>query len=947
MAMDILIKVITKIAEYTVEPVGRELGYLCFLDRNFQELETQVERLTNTRVSVQDKVSVARRNAEHTKPAVEQWLGMVDEIVGKSEAILANEGGPCSTNPVRRYKLSRQAREMADEALEMKNEGENFDTVSFSLVESSLPKVPGFLNFDSRKLIMEQIMNAVFDDNVHRIGVHGMGGVGKTMLVNKILRKIVESKSFDEVLKSTVSQTPDVKSIQEQLAEQLGLKFEQETIGGRALRLQKRLKMEKRILLMLDDVWEYIDLETIGIPSVEDHTGCKILFTSRERHLFSNEMCVNKIFEIKVLGRDESWNLFKAMAGEIDEACDLKPIAIQIARQCAGLPIAITTVAKALRNKPSPIWNDALDQLKRDDVVVNIRGMTKAVYSSLQLSYDYLDSEEAKLLFLLCSMFPEDFNIKVEELQVYAMSMGFLRGVDTVAQGRRRITKLVDDLISSSLLLQSEYWMKDRVKMHDMVRDVAISIASKNDHIRTLCYVKISNDEWKEEKLSGNHTVVSIIIQHLDNPDLPKLMLPKVQLLTLETPRLYHKYVTVVETFFEEMKDLKGLQLNNVKISLPPPSIYSLANIRLLRLHSCQLGSIDMIGELKKLEILDLSDSNIVEIPATISQLTQLKVLNLSSCYELTVIPPNILSKLTKLEELNLETFDRWEGEEWYEGRKNASPSELRYLPHLYALTLTIQDEEIMPTHLFSRELLNLEKFDISVGRATENMYYLRNGNRTLGLKMESRSCLDDWIKMLLKRSEEVHLEGSICSKALHSELLDANDFLHLKRLHLYRSLEINHFIHEKNKPLRKCLSKLEELYLYHLVNLESIIHGYAGESPFNKLRNVTVWGSNKLKTLFFNCTLDDVLNLEKIHISLCEKMEVMITVMENEEATNHIEFTHLKSLSLTRLPLLQKFCSKIEKLGQLRRDNSENPETNTISNDIGGSFFSEQVSPH
>lgn len=349
MAMDILIKVITKIAEYTVEPVGRELGYLCFLDRNFQELETQVERLTNTRVSVQDKVSVARRNAEHTKPAVEQWLGMVDEIVGKSEAILANEGGPCSTNPVRRYKLSRQAREMADEALEMKNEGENFDMVSFSLVESSLPKVPGFLNFDSRKLIMEQIMNAVFDDNVHRIGVHGMGGVGKTMLVNKILRKIVESKSFDEVLKSTVSQTPDVKSIQEQLAEQLGLKFEQETIGGRALRLQKRLKMEKRILLMLDDVWEYIDLETIGIPSVEDHTGCKILFTSRERHLFSNEICVDKIFEIKVLGRDESWNLFKAMAGEIDEACDLKPIAIQIARQCAGLPIAITTVAKALQ----------------------------------------------------------------------------------------------------------------------------------------------------------------------------------------------------------------------------------------------------------------------------------------------------------------------------------------------------------------------------------------------------------------------------------------------------------------------------------------------------------------------------------------------------------------------------------------------------------------------
>ncbi|KAL4029056.1 hypothetical protein IC575_012277 [Cucumis melo] len=88
-------------------------------------------------------------------------------------------------------------------------------------------------------------------------------------------------------------------------------------------------------------------------------------------------------------------------------------------------------------------------------------------------------------------------------------------------------------------------------------------------------------------------------------------------------------------------------------------------------------GSIDIIGELKKLEVLDFSESNITQIPSTMSQLTKLKVLNLSSCYALKIIPPNILSKLTKQEELSLETFDRWEGEE-YEGRKNASLSELR-----------------------------------------------------------------------------------------------------------------------------------------------------------------------------------------------------------------------------------------------------------------------------
>uniref|UniRef100_A0A9I9E2F4 Disease resistance R13L4/SHOC-2-like LRR domain-containing protein n=1 Tax=Cucumis melo TaxID=3656 RepID=A0A9I9E2F4_CUCME len=495
------------------------------------------------------------------------------------------------------------------------------------------------------------------------------------------------------------------------------------------------------------------------------------------------------------------------MAGETVEASDLKPIAIQIARECAGLPIAITTVAKALRNKPSDIWNDALDQLKSVDVgMANIGEMEKKVYLSLKLSYDCLGYEEVKLLFLLCSMFPEDCSIDVEGLHVYAMGMGFLHGVDTVVKGRRRIKKLVDDLISSSLLQQYSEYGCNYVKMHDMVRDVALLIASKNEHVRTLSYVKRSNEEWEEEKLLGNHTAV--FIDGLHYP-LPKLTLPKVQLLTLvgQSCWEHNKRVSVVETFFEEMKELKGLVLENVNISLMQRTsdLYSLANIRVLRLQRCQLlGSIDWIGELKKLEILDFRGSNISQIPTTMSQLTQLKVLNLSFCEQLEVIPPNILSKLTKLEELSLETFDRWEGEEWYEGRENASLSELKCLPHLYALELTIQDEEIMPKDLFLVGELNLEKFNICIGCQSKLKYTFayQNKNRIknfIGIKMESGRCLDDWIKNLLKRSDNVLLEGSVCSKVLHSELVGANNFVSLKYLYLYDNSKFQHFINVSN----------------------------------------------------------------------------------------------------------------------------------------------------
>lgn len=56
---------------------------------------------------------------------------------------------------------------------------------------------------------------------------------------------------------------------------------------------------------MLDNIWEYIDLETIGVPKVADHKGCKIIFTSRGKHILSNDMCTNQDFEIKILQEDE------------------------------------------------------------------------------------------------------------------------------------------------------------------------------------------------------------------------------------------------------------------------------------------------------------------------------------------------------------------------------------------------------------------------------------------------------------------------------------------------------------------------------------------------------------------------------------------------------------------------------------------------------------------
>ncbi|RVW70682.1 Disease resistance protein [Vitis vinifera] len=133
--------------------------------------------------------------------------------------------------------------------------------------------------------------------------------------------------------------------------------------------------------------------EKLGIPSPDDHKGCKLVLTSRNKQVLSNEMSTQKIFEFNICKKMKHGFLFKNTAGDSIENPELQPIAVDVAKECAGLPIAIVTVAKALKNKNVAIWKDALQQLE-SQTSTNITGMETKVYSSLKLSYEHLEGDE-------------------------------------------------------------------------------------------------------------------------------------------------------------------------------------------------------------------------------------------------------------------------------------------------------------------------------------------------------------------------------------------------------------------------------------------------------------------------------------------------------------------------------------------------------------------------
>ncbi|KAK6779064.1 hypothetical protein RDI58_025782 [Solanum bulbocastanum] len=204
--------------------------------------------------------------------------------------------------------------------------------------------------------------------------------------------------------------------------------------------------------------------------------------------------------EVGSLPEEEAWILFKEKVGNSVDDFSLLDIAKNVSKECKGLLLAIITVAGALKRKAKPFWKDALKQL-RDAETRNILGMHTKVYKSLRLSYDHLESDEARYFFLLCSLLEEDSDILIEELLKYGMGLCIFSGIENLEDARNRVYLLLEILKDGFLLSQGSN--KNHVKMHDVVRDVAISIASEGEH-NFMEQSEASDDDDESEATNGD-----------------------------------------------------------------------------------------------------------------------------------------------------------------------------------------------------------------------------------------------------------------------------------------------------------------------------------------------------------------------------------------------------------------------------------------------------------
>ncbi|KAK8482056.1 hypothetical protein V6N12_011356, partial [Hibiscus sabdariffa] len=420
-----------------------------------------LRNLKDARERLQQSVDSANRRGEVIFDDVQRWLIEVNEKISDQAATQLQEDEEKVTKRCfmgfcpdfkSRYHFSKKADKEANVIAQLLTKNDAFNVVGYPPaveVMDIIRPVKEYEAFGSRRAAFDGVMAALEDETVSIIGVYGMGGVGKTTLVKEVAAQAKEKLSFDEVVFVAVTQTPNTMNIQNEIANQLGLELDKDSSEHvRAVRLRDRLKKAKKILVILDDLWQEHELVTFGIPSVDQHKGCKMLMTSRSLDVLKRMDSGHNI-SIDILKEDEAWNLFKKMAGDIVERSDLRSAAVEIVKRCAGLPIAITTVAKALKPKENLWeWEDALRRL----------------------------SEELGPIFLLCSIMGRD--AAVEDLLRNAIGLGFIHDVNTMKESRDSVLTLVNNLKTSCLLLEGSH--PTRFDMHDVVRDVAQSIASRD-----------------------------------------------------------------------------------------------------------------------------------------------------------------------------------------------------------------------------------------------------------------------------------------------------------------------------------------------------------------------------------------------------------------------------------------------------------------------------------
>ncbi|KAL3733720.1 hypothetical protein ACJRO7_023135 [Eucalyptus globulus] len=340
-----------------------------------------------------------------------------------------------------------------------------------------------------------EIWDCLMNEEVLRVGVWGQWGVGKTSLVKHIHDQIVrDRRRFDGACLVRVSQEGTVGMIQTDIANYLKLDLTDVSGVCWGARLKEALQ-DRKILLILDDVWKYYSLEELGIAL--ERNGCKLIMTSRSSDVCEQMNC-NKHVHVTTLPEEEAWCLFTKNLNA-PFLPDIEDVARAVAKECGGFPLAIVVLSGVMRGKRHiHQWRNALRELQ--NLKFTPKFMKDDVFRVLTFSYHRLDLTRREC-FSQVALYPEDHRVSKRK-RVQYITDSKINGIEEKRQAQLdKGHTTPDELVDACLLEAETNGTGSRVvKKHDLSKDMAIDMANGEVMVKAGLELNEVADEpqWKE-----------------------------------------------------------------------------------------------------------------------------------------------------------------------------------------------------------------------------------------------------------------------------------------------------------------------------------------------------------------------------------------------------------------------------------------------------------------
>ncbi|XP_054778200.1 uncharacterized protein LOC129286213 [Prosopis cineraria] len=537
---------------------------------------------------------------------------------------------------------------------------------------------------------IEEVMSLMdkSDDRVCMLGIYGTGGIGKTTLA-KALYKLIFYQ-FDgacflfDVREESNKYQSIIRLQQTLLSEILGEQKMQLNSVDEGISYIKHRLSSKKVLLVLDDVDEFKQLEQLA--GGRDWFGCgsKIIITTRNKELLIARN-VEKTYEVKELSRLCSLELFCWHAFRMSQPPNgYENMSNHVIRYVHGLPLALKLVGSNLAHKDFEEWRSTLEQYKRIP--------ERTIHEVLKISYDCLP-DGAKRVFLDIACF---FKKKALE---------FIEDILEACDDGARF--YIEVLVDKSLITIDEN--SSRLYMHDLIQQMGKEIVRQEGP---------SNLGQRSSRLWYYRDVLEVLQENSGSSNIEGII--------LDPP--HQEKVEWGGIAFEKMNNLKILIIRNAQFStsskyfpntlrlldwkgypsmtLPPN--FSPSKLICLKLNGSQFT---LEEPFKKSEFmthvtyLDFSKCQFITEVPDMSQLQNLKTMIVNKCLNLTKVHDSVGS-LSKLERLDVSESEPWRFKWRRHHHPLASPAAKPSIDMMFSSVSGCEDTRLSPSLFVSHDAL-------------------------------------------------------------------------------------------------------------------------------------------------------------------------------------------------------------------------------------------------